>query len=162
VAVQSIRAAVEIGNVAGDHLLVAAREMPFGEVHGVGKLDHLAQEVRARSKALDDARHLLASGAGAPEVIGGGRVARGFMVFEYPDLGRLFPGASRVRAARFPIVFHKPNRTQGSTPTTEFAAYLASPRSSIFSITKAREPPRSKTLPLAVTFWPAKGKSFSF
>ena len=33
---------------------------------------------------------------------------------------------------------------------------------SIFSITKAREPPRSKTFPLAVTFCPAKGNSFSF
>lgn len=34
-AVQSIRTAVQVGDVAGDHLLVAALEMPLGEVHRV-------------------------------------------------------------------------------------------------------------------------------
>jgi hypothetical protein len=40
--------------------------------------------------------------------------------------------------------------------------YLPSDRGWIFSITKALEPPRSKTLPVAVTFCPANGSSFSF
>ena len=34
-AVQSIRAPVQIGDVAGDHLLVPAREMAFGEMNRV-------------------------------------------------------------------------------------------------------------------------------
>jgi hypothetical protein len=35
VAVQSIRAAVQVRNVTGDHFLVAPREVPLGKMHGV-------------------------------------------------------------------------------------------------------------------------------
>jgi hypothetical protein len=42
VAVQSIRAAVQIGNVTGDHLLVTPEEMALGEMNGVGEIHHLA------------------------------------------------------------------------------------------------------------------------
>jgi hypothetical protein len=35
VRVQSIRAPVEVGDVAGDHFLLAALEMPFGEMDGI-------------------------------------------------------------------------------------------------------------------------------
>jgi hypothetical protein len=41
VAVQSIRALIQEGDVACDHLLVPADEMAFGEVNDVRKLDDL-------------------------------------------------------------------------------------------------------------------------
>ena len=78
--------------MAGNHLLVSAGQVAFGEVNRVGKLDHLSQEVGTRSEALNDAGDLTASGAGAPEVIGGRSFARGFMVFKYSDFSRLLCG----------------------------------------------------------------------
>jgi len=58
VAVQSIRTAIEIGDIAGDHLLVSAREVALGEMDSVGELHHLAQEIRAGAETLDDTRNL--------------------------------------------------------------------------------------------------------
>src|SRR5271165_38771 len=58
-AVQSIRAPVKVGDVAGDHLLVAAVQMAFGKMNGVGELDDLAQKVSTRAETLDDPWHLL-------------------------------------------------------------------------------------------------------
>ena len=58
-AVQSIWTSVQVRNVAGDHLLVTSREMAFGEVDGVRKLDHLPQEIRTRAETLNYAGHLL-------------------------------------------------------------------------------------------------------
>lgn len=60
VTVQSIRTMVEEGDVAGDHLLVPAREVALGEVNGVGELHHLPQKVGPRSEALNDAGNLRA------------------------------------------------------------------------------------------------------
>ena len=98
-AVQSIGTAIEIGDVAGNHLLVAAGEMAFGEVDGVGEFDDLAEEVRAGAKTLDDAGDLFASGASAPEVVGGGGFAGGFVVFCDADLGLLvFHWLDRITA----------------------------------------------------------------
>jgi len=57
VAVQSIRAAVQVGDVAGDHLLVAANQVAFGEVDGIGEVDDLAQEIGPRAEALNDSGH---------------------------------------------------------------------------------------------------------
>jgi hypothetical protein len=81
VAVQSIRAAVQKRNVARDHLLVTAREMPLGKVNGVRELDDLSQKIGPRSEALDDPRKLPAPGSGSPEIIGGGSFPGGFVVF---------------------------------------------------------------------------------
>jgi hypothetical protein len=61
--------------VAGKHLFVPPRKMPFGEMYGVGKLHHLPQKVRPRAEAFDDSRDLRSSGAGAPEVISLGHLA---------------------------------------------------------------------------------------
>ena len=60
-AVQSIRTSVQVGDVAGEHLLVPAREVPFGEMYGVGELDNLPQEVGPSAKTLDDAGDLLSA-----------------------------------------------------------------------------------------------------
>lgn len=58
-AVQSIRAPVEIGNKARDHLLVPACQVPWGEVDGIGEIHHLPQEVWSSAEALDNTRHLV-------------------------------------------------------------------------------------------------------
>ena len=55
--VQSIGTAVEVGNIAGDHLLVAAGKMALGEMYGVGKLHDLAQENQD-----GDPKHLMIPG----------------------------------------------------------------------------------------------------
>jgi hypothetical protein len=39
--IQSIRAPVEEGDVAGNHLLVASDEVAFGEMNGIGKIHDL-------------------------------------------------------------------------------------------------------------------------
>ena len=57
-AVQSIRAPVQIGNVTGDHFLVPPRKVSFGEMHGVRELKHLAQEIGPRAETLDNAGDL--------------------------------------------------------------------------------------------------------
>jgi hypothetical protein len=86
VAVQSIGAAIEEGDVAGDHFLGAPVEVPLGKMDGVGEINNLTEEVGARAEAFDDAGNLLAAGAGAPVVIGRGRVAGGGVVFGNLDL----------------------------------------------------------------------------
>jgi hypothetical protein len=96
VAVQSIRTPVQVGNIASDHLLVAAREMPLGKMNGVRELDHLAQEIRAHAKALDNTRHLFASRSRAPEVIRGSGIAGCFSVFNDSDLCRGFCGLNNL------------------------------------------------------------------
>lgn len=81
-AVQSIRAAVQVRDTARDHFLGAPKKMSFGKMNGVGEVNNLPKEVRPCPKALDDARHLLASGTSAPIVIGGGGFACRFVVFD--------------------------------------------------------------------------------
>lgn len=56
--VQSIGTAVQVGNVTGNHLLMPAGEVAFGEVNFVGELDDLPQEIGPRAKTFDYARHL--------------------------------------------------------------------------------------------------------
>jgi hypothetical protein len=58
-AVQSIRAPVQEGDIARDHFLVAAGKMSFGKMDGVGEFNNLAQEVRPCAKTFDDPRNLL-------------------------------------------------------------------------------------------------------
>lgn len=86
-AVQSIRAAIQEGDVTGDHFLVAAGEMAFGEMNFIREFDDLAKEIGTRAETFDDAGDLLASGAGAPEVVSGGEVAGGVGVFGDADFG---------------------------------------------------------------------------
>jgi len=60
-AVQSIWTAIQVGNVARDHLLVPSRKMAFGEVDGIGELNYLLQKIGPCAETLDDARDLLPS-----------------------------------------------------------------------------------------------------
>ena len=68
--------------MAGDHFLGAPKKMSFGKMDGIRKINDLPKEVRPCPKALDDARHLLASGTSAPIFIGGGGFACRFVVFD--------------------------------------------------------------------------------
>jgi hypothetical protein len=74
VAVQSIRAAVEVGDVARNHLLVPPRQVSLGKMNRVRKLDYLTEKVWPRAEALDDAGNLFAPRGGAPEIVRGGDV----------------------------------------------------------------------------------------
>jgi hypothetical protein len=84
--VQSIRTAVEIGNVAGDHLLVAACEMTLGEMDGVGKLYDLTQKVGTAPEALDDTWNLLPARTGAPVIVGTRGITGRFVIFDDTNL----------------------------------------------------------------------------
>jgi hypothetical protein len=59
VAVQSIRAPVEEGDITCDHLLVPPGKMAFREMDCVGELDYLAQKVGPRAKTFYDPGNLL-------------------------------------------------------------------------------------------------------
>src|SRR5271165_2501669 len=71
VAVQSIRTAVQVGDIAGDHLLVAALQMSLGKMNGVGEVHHLPEKVGPRAETLDDAGNLRPSRARTPVVVSG-------------------------------------------------------------------------------------------
>lgn len=85
-AVQSIRAAIQIRNMAGNHFLGAPRKMSFGKMDGIGKINDLPQEIRPCPKTLNDAGNLLPPGASSPVVIRGGSLSRGFVVFDDSNL----------------------------------------------------------------------------
>lgn len=85
-AVQSIRAVVQVRNVTSNHLLVIAGEMAFGKMNGVGKLDDLAEKVRPSAKTLQNAGNLLPSRAAAPGIVGGSGFAGSFCIFDDFDL----------------------------------------------------------------------------
>ena len=107
VAVQSIGTPVQVGNVARDHLLVSARQVACGEVDGVGEVHHLAQEVGARPKALDDAGHLVTSGAGTPVVVSRGGVSGGLSILDDLDFCGLAHSPAPLRGQHWPFVaFH--------------------------------------------------------
>jgi hypothetical protein len=103
-AVESIGAAIEERDVAGDHLLVAAGEMTFRKVNFIGEFDHLAKKIGPRAETFDDAGDLLTSRAGTPEIVGGGYFPCGFCVFGDADFCGLLAGGSirnRVSPLRF-------------------------------------------------------------
>jgi hypothetical protein len=104
VAVNSIRTAVQVRHIAGDHLLVASSQVPFGKVNGVGKFNNLAKEVWPRAEALDDAGYLLSSGTGTPEIVSGGGLADRITIFCYANLGQL-SGLFWLLLTHFGIVF---------------------------------------------------------
>ena len=89
-AVQSIWTSVQVRNVAGDHLFMSPREMAFGEMDRVRKVDHLAKKIGASAETLDDAGNLRAAGSRAPVVIRRRGISGGFVVFGDADLGRWF------------------------------------------------------------------------
>jgi len=88
--VQSIRTAIEKRHVAGNHLLVAARQVPFRKMDGVGKFNDLPQKIRPRAETLDDARYLLSPRARAPKIVCCSYFAGSLGVFGDRNLWRRF------------------------------------------------------------------------
>jgi hypothetical protein len=80
VAVQSIRTAVQVGDVTRNHLLVAPCEMPLAKMNLVRKLDHVAEKVRSCAEAFYDPGNLFAAGRGAPEIVGRSDIAGGLRI----------------------------------------------------------------------------------
>jgi hypothetical protein len=110
-AVQSIRTAVQVRDVAGDHFLIAAGKMPFRKMDGVSHFDDTTQEVGPCSEALDDAGNLLSPRSGPPKVVSCGRFSSGFRIFDDPDFRRGLWGLSIVTPLRnlatvFFVVLH--------------------------------------------------------
>ena len=103
VTVQSIRTPVEIGDVTGNHLLVSSGEIALGKVHCVRKFYDLAQEVRARSEALDDSGYLPTPGTSSPEIVCGGGLASSVLVLDNPNLGWVTPRLRRDCRPFFPL-----------------------------------------------------------
>ena len=101
VAIQSIRAPVQIGDVAGNHLLVAASQMAFGEVDGIREIDYLPKEVGPGAEALDDARNLGTPGPRAPVIVGRCRLTGRLRVLGDADLGRRLAAGCWCRDAVF-------------------------------------------------------------
>jgi hypothetical protein len=97
-AVQSIRTAVQIRNVTGDHLFVAAGEMAFREMDRVSQFDDATQEIRPSPKALDDAGDLLSPRPGSPKVVSSSCFSGGFPIFDDSDLRGPLCGLSAVSA----------------------------------------------------------------
>src|SRR5436190_4829027 len=56
-------------------------------MNGIRELNYLPQEIRPRAKTFNDARDLLPSRTGTPEVVGCGGISRGLGVFNDPDFG---------------------------------------------------------------------------
>jgi hypothetical protein len=105
VRVESIRAAIQVGDVARDHLFVSPREMAFGKVDRVGELHYVAKEIRALTEAFQDSRHLRAAGLGAPLVIGDRSIAGRLGVLDQFDLwAELRDCLNVVRHQRFFVV----------------------------------------------------------
>lgn len=84
--VQSIWTAIQIRNPARDGLFRSPRQMPFGEVHRIAKLHHVAQKIRPMTEALQNPRHLLPARFRAPFVIDLRDIARRVHVFNQLDL----------------------------------------------------------------------------
>src|SRR5258708_4192638 len=88
-AVESIRTPVQVRDMAGDQLLVPPRKVPFGEMDGVRKLDHLTQEIWARAKTFNDSGDLCSPRARPPEIVRGRNSTFCLGILDNGDLRRL-------------------------------------------------------------------------
>ena len=100
--VQSIGATIQVRDVGGYHLLVAAGKMAFRKMDRVGEFDNLAQEIWPRSETLDDAWYLLPARSGSPKVVSCCRLACGLVVLNDTDLG-IRAGSWRICTFTFAV-----------------------------------------------------------
>lgn len=84
--VQSIRTAVQVGDVTGDRFLGLAVQVSFRKMDRVTELHDLAQEIGTMAETLQDARHLLPSRLGTPFVVNLRDLARRMRVLDEVDL----------------------------------------------------------------------------
>lgn len=86
--VQSIRATIQVGHIAGNRLFCLAVQMALRKMHAIAECHYLAQEIRTMAEALQYPRHLLPSRVRAPFVIDFDQLAGGIGVFNEVDLVR--------------------------------------------------------------------------
>lgn len=84
--VQSIRAAIQVGHIAGNRLFCLAVKMALRKMHAIAEGHYLAQEIRAMAEALQYPRHLLPARVRAPFVIDLREFAGRVCVFDEVDL----------------------------------------------------------------------------
>jgi hypothetical protein len=84
--IQSIRTAIQPGDPAGNRFFCPAREVPFRKMDRIAEAHDLAQKIRAMAKALENARHLLASRMGPPVVIYLRNLASGISILNHLNL----------------------------------------------------------------------------
>ena len=96
--VQSIRAAVQVGHIAGNRLFCLAVKMALRKMYAVAEGHYLAQEIRAMAEALQYPRYLLSARVRAPFIINFREFTGGICVFNKVDLVLhfLFHHASRA------------------------------------------------------------------
>ena len=85
--VQSIRAAIEIRDPAGNGLFGAPVQVPLGEVNRVTEADYFPQKIGPVAEALENSGHVLPSGLLPPLVVDRRHVAGGIRIFDQPDFG---------------------------------------------------------------------------
>jgi hypothetical protein len=84
--VQSIRAPVQVRHIAGNRFFGLAVKMTLRKMHAIAERHYLPKEIRAMTKALQYARHLLPARMRAPFVIDFGEFAGGVCIFNKVDL----------------------------------------------------------------------------
>ena len=84
--VQSIRAPVQVGHVAGNRLFCLAVKMAFRKMHTIAERHYLAQEIRAMAEALQYPRYLLSARVRAPFIINFREFTGRICVFNKVDL----------------------------------------------------------------------------
>ena len=83
--VQSIRASIQVGHIAGNRLFCLAVKMALRKMYAVAEGHYLAQEIRAMAEALQYPRHLLPR-VRAPFIIDLREFTGGIGVFNKVDL----------------------------------------------------------------------------
>ena len=103
--VQSIRTAVQEGDVAGNHLLIPPGKMSVTKMDAVGKLHDLAKEIWALTETLEYARHFCAARCFAPLIVYNGSFAGGVGILDLLDLQTVFRHVLNVirHGLRFPF-----------------------------------------------------------
>jgi hypothetical protein len=90
--------------------------MPLGKVDGVTETHHFPQKIGTMTEALQDARHLLAAGLGAPFVVDLRYFAGGVRIFDHINF---VPGIAHSRFA------NRPRKIVTSTPKSSTMFFLS-------------------------------------
>src|SRR5579863_613381 len=128
--VQSIWAAVQVGNPACDRLFGSPVQVTLGKMDGIAEPHHFAQKIGPMAEALENPRHVLPPGLLAPLLVDGCNFAGRLRVFDEPDLGvgvchcsKLYitapPGRDSIfrrRMSQLGYVENQPQRTSRRSP----------------------------------------------
>jgi hypothetical protein len=103
-AIQSIGALVQVGDVAGNHLFMTTCKVPIRKMDLVREIDESSQEIWTGAKTLNDPWHLRCSGSGANKGICLLKVAASLVLLHDSDL-RCGSGIRELRTSRREFCF---------------------------------------------------------